>query len=1068
MSVWFALLCAALAAAPARVEDDSVPTSHPKGRIAEILRDSVERITQGRSDAARDVGRRALVGLGDASRPAVTTLMASTRPSVRRLAVTILGEIGGASAAPSLEAALVDSDWSVRVAAAVALGRLPEPAFTNALAARLHDSIWAVRAACAWALRTESPDRAAKVLAAAALRDPDPDVRDAAWKSLRALESGLAVPAFVEGFPGFDLEHKKQALRVVSRFGDATNAPFLISVLDEKERVLRLQALHRLVEIDDRSALVEPEVLGDLLDAASLDDASMEERRIAVETLERLGRPVLPHVLERLRAGARNPASAPEPLLEVVAAALGEAGMRTLAALPNDPSLEYLRPAIYRRFGEAQDLAALPFLLDEAASARSADERRHLVEALCRFDDPSIRGALLAALHDRAPESVLRAMERLLESPDPAVLRLVGETLAAIRDPATRCRAIALFSTVRSEDAVPILLDELGAAEPQVRQAALEALSVDRGDGPAGRLIKVYRGLLVAEGDVAVRKSVVNNLGILRGVEAIGMLLKVLRYDYESVEVRRTALLRLASLWPRGIEEELLAILRDEDQPTELRVSAARALAPSLTLDLAPERSSDLERAFRAAISEGAELAVAGLEGLKRARPAAFARLAAEVATNREEPAEVRHLAIEALGSMPAPEAGAALRSFLASVRGSRATALELASLRALGDRGERAAAKEVIEILHRAESVVLAALRTERTLDETELESEALLAECVRALARIDPEAGAAESARVFFARATITGAGDLKPARFAGVLTSALRPVPEAALVGKFQDAVNEAKADGRVYRIDEETFFAIARDFEKSERLQVAAIFDRLVLETSPAFSRRDIESAKALADLREREGRYVEAARAYDLAYRIARSEGYLADDEDRDHGSVPEQALQASAHLLRGLEWFREDKPDVALGEFTRALFHGADDWSVHVACARNLMIEGWFLDVALDAARRADRLSPRNPEAMGTLADVLERTGSGEAAAATLRRLLLEARLTEREKARVELRLAEVYLGLDRRVEALASLERAVRRDADVLADIESSPVLDPILRTADFERVRANARVRR
>ncbi|MBI1851839.1 MAG: HEAT repeat domain-containing protein [Planctomycetes bacterium] len=1048
------LLIAAFVAPCATAQDTPplTPADRPAARVAEIAKDAALRLTRGGTDRDRAIGRRELVGLGTSAIPTVEILARDARAAVRREAIAIRGEIADPGAVPRLAGALGDRDWSVRVAAAVALGRLPEAPPSDPLVAALHDPIWAVRAAVAWSLRTAAPERAVESLAIARRDDSDRDVRDAAFESLRAISSPLAAAALASAFSSLDDEQKVQALRAITACGDSSTIPFLNSVLGEPHRLLRFLALRRLVDLGDRSGLAEVDTLADLLDAVSEPGSPTEERRVASSTLISIGTRVRDPILARLRLGAGDRDFQTEPLLAILGSVSGDDWIDVLTALPSESDLAFLRPAIYRRLGNAQERAALPFLVAESKASRNDVERRALVEALCRFDDPAIRAPLVAALGDAVPEIALRAAERLLEFGDPVLVREVGHAIAKMRDPALVCRALGLFTTVTTPEAVTILLPFLDGPDGAVREAALGALSPARGDSTVAPLLRTYRGFLVHDSDLRVRKSIVNNLGILGGPEAVAMLLKVLRYEFEPVEVRHTALQRLAVLHPDGFEEELIALLSDVDEALEIRVSAARALGPILASDrlsMTPARAGSLERLLRSTIAEGDDLAVATLDALREAKSAPFVRLAAETAANRSFHDDLRELALEALGSMRTPDAAQALRSFLSAPGVARTEPLRLAAIRALGERADASAADLLQDELHRAEADVLDGLRQNGSIASAD-DAESRVRECLRALARIAPEKGSAEAARSLLARETLPEAADPDPARFARDVAAALRvargSLPEASVVAPLREAVSEAKADGSLYRVSEDALVAVAREMEKAGIGSAASLFARLVLETSPAFSRNDIDSAQALGLMRQHEGRYAEAARAYELAFRIAHSEGYLVDDANRDEGSDPRQALKAAPFLLRGLDHFREGEADAALDDFTRALFVGADDWGVHVSCARDLLDEGQFLDLALDAARRANELSPGNAEVMWTLADAQERTGALDTASATLRRLLLDAPVTQHEKARTLLRLASVYVALGRKPDALATLDRALSLDHSLRPEIEASP----------------------
>ncbi len=138
--------------------------------------------------ASADVLRR----IGAEAAPAVPALagaMSDPAPEVRNAAAQALRAIDRASlpAAAALAAAMNDPDRTVRLSAAGALERLGTAALTH-VAAQLNSNDWQTRALAIRVIELYGPDaRDAAPALSARLLDPEPAVREAAARALRAV-----------------------------------------------------------------------------------------------------------------------------------------------------------------------------------------------------------------------------------------------------------------------------------------------------------------------------------------------------------------------------------------------------------------------------------------------------------------------------------------------------------------------------------------------------------------------------------------------------------------------------------------------------------------------------------------------------------------------------------------------------------------------------------------------------------------------------------------------------------------------------------------------------------------
>jgi HEAT repeat protein len=161
------------------------------GRLGDPIatRPLLEALAEGRVPGG--LARWALLQLGSAATPELRALLDAAEPEQRAGAVQLLGRLGDASDAGSVEARLRDTSALVRVQAAEALGRLGSSRHIAALLRALEDRVPAVRAAAAAALGALRDPLAVPALLERAGSDTF-EVAGAAAQALAELDPQLA------------------------------------------------------------------------------------------------------------------------------------------------------------------------------------------------------------------------------------------------------------------------------------------------------------------------------------------------------------------------------------------------------------------------------------------------------------------------------------------------------------------------------------------------------------------------------------------------------------------------------------------------------------------------------------------------------------------------------------------------------------------------------------------------------------------------------------------------------------------------------------------------------------
>lgn len=399
--------------------------------------------------------------------PALTgELLVFENPDVRGQAATLLGTIGAVlkpeevpQVIPPLKKATADSDWGVRRKATAAIGGLGPQALLNntssTLLARLDDPRSGVRQAAAEAL--------GKVLgadvreAASKLAVPPPPADDAAAaatppppppdpKTFRITEAQMAAGKMsgmlIAGTSGASRELSAALVRLGS-----VSVPSLRPALNSPNAEVRLLATQTIAQISSPAAIV-------YLAAALRDPGSAAVRQVASDAL-------------------RN-----APVEALVGAAGQVIPALSVALTDSEWQVYYAARDALAKIGAP----AVPTLVK--ALANPAARVGHMSQlALTRIGEPAVPALVQALVSGNAQVRNWAAIA-LGQISEPSVAPLSKlVTNGATPAPARAAAATALGATGMAA-ALPPLKQAAGAAEPEVRVAALRGL-VQLGDAEA-------------------------------------------------------------------------------------------------------------------------------------------------------------------------------------------------------------------------------------------------------------------------------------------------------------------------------------------------------------------------------------------------------------------------------------------------------------------------------------------------------------------------------------------------------------------------------------------------------
>jgi HEAT repeat protein len=232
------------------------------------------------------VRKKAAIALGDIKDPTalpyLCNALCDVSISVKRAAVTALGEIGDAGAVRSLVDILKEKeqDSRLRQNAAIALGMIGNPNAVPSLLANLNDPKWYVRQDIVNALARIKDESAVHALLGAQ-SDNHELVRIAIVRALGQFQDAVATTGIIKFLADENKWVRKTAAEELGKLRTVAAVPDLLKLLyDDKKRVVRKAAKNALARMGDT-------VVEGLLKSLAVND--WQKRKTAVELLRKIG-----------------------------------------------------------------------------------------------------------------------------------------------------------------------------------------------------------------------------------------------------------------------------------------------------------------------------------------------------------------------------------------------------------------------------------------------------------------------------------------------------------------------------------------------------------------------------------------------------------------------------------------------------------------------------------------------------------------------------------------------------------------------------------------------------------
>ena len=517
---------------------------------------------------------RAALALASIGAPAVENLrnlLRAERDNIRAEAAMAIGRIGSSAAAatPELIQLLSDDSQRVRHDASIALAQIGAPAVQPLLEAMQHQQP-ATRAAAAAALGAMHPlppeDRTQiQQILAAALEDPDADVRSAAVAALPALD--LPRETLQQHLMARMLDAEKSVrTAVINVF---TQHPELLNGL---EKELAAHALNPQQEIAWQAIFLlhtrGPDAANSLLEIARQERSHLE---LLARGLASMGA----ELTERLQLALDD---SNERVRICAALALGQ--MRpvtgeTLRKLPGCLAVQQEDLQVLA----VQAIASLEFRAEPVVPA---------IRTLIGHANPKVREQVVGILFAAAPHDtqLVQDLTPMLSDSDPTVQRRVIEALKSMGPIA--------------QSAIPEVIQQLNSPEAEVQRAAAEMIA-SHGAAAASAVPKLVELLRHSTDDSVV--VLATTLGQLGETAQTAYPDLAVHLNSQSPQVRAAIIGTLASLRlpPDQVKSHYLAGLRDPDETVRQQASSAfrrlgdeaAGLIPDLILLAADEQTGE-------------------------------------------------------------------------------------------------------------------------------------------------------------------------------------------------------------------------------------------------------------------------------------------------------------------------------------------------------------------------------------------------------------------------------------------------------------------------------------------
>ncbi|MGD0778334.1 MAG: HEAT repeat domain-containing protein, partial [Candidatus Solibacter sp.] len=504
---------------------------------------------------------------GQAADRALREALARTSDKSRIGIVNSLGRRRDAASVPALRPLALGPDQATAAAALFALGEIADPAALQVLAEAGGKASGDLKVTAAQA------DLKAQKLYAAG----EPSViRAGALHGMAVAGGAQSTTTLLEALHGSDARLQAVAIHELA----PTLARRLAAEMPELNEAGQVRVLGILAERGDTSAL--PTF------TAALKGSSQPVRIAALEGIMRVGNASMVATLAGTAAGdnVAEQTAARASLAGIRGKDVDQAVVDAIAGAEPKVRLELIRAA-----GQRCTAAASPVLIKMARDADS-DVRRESLRALhdtaSAGDVPGLVALVTGPVQPGDRTEAVRSLAAVLRRSDPSRIQDVIAAYTPASDLETRAALLQVMGQSGNAQALPLLRTALGDQNPEVKRAAILALSDWSDDTPVPDLLASARTTSTPAHQALALRGVVRLVGLPGSrrtpLETVKVLADVLSLAKQADEKRA-----VLSLLPRYAIKESLDLAGTLVNDSEVSAEAESAVA-RLQRTMAPRR----------------------------------------------------------------------------------------------------------------------------------------------------------------------------------------------------------------------------------------------------------------------------------------------------------------------------------------------------------------------------------------------------------------------------------------------------------------------------------------------
>ncbi|MCA1630701.1 MAG: HEAT repeat domain-containing protein [Acidobacteria bacterium] len=350
-----------------------------------------------------------------------------------------------------------------------------------------------------------------------------------------------------------------------------------------------------------------------------------------------------------------------------------------------DAAYYWLAYTLNKQGRKQEAMSWLDRLLQEFPKSGWRDEAKALVVEL---GDPR---AVRQAIDDKENNEIkLIALQSLLENSPERAMQYISEMLKSPNtSPQMRESVVSILGSHGGRQAVPILL-QLARTDPSVRirQTAIRRLGEDGGEAVIDDLRSIYQ----ADRDAGVKAQVLRALSEMDSARAKALLLEVARNTTEDAGLRQTAIRRLGERHDTAVAD--LTQIYDADRSREIRAQILRAFSEMDD----PRAAQKLVEAARS--NEDPELRAFAIRRLGERNDETVVDELTRI-FDAEQSGEIRAQILRAFSEMKSPRARAKLMEI---ARGAGDPTLRAFAIRRLAESGDSVQTVDVLSSLYDSE----------------------------------------------------------------------------------------------------------------------------------------------------------------------------------------------------------------------------------------------------------------------------------------------------------------------------------------------------------------------------